>query len=205
MDKKLSIKYKNTDDLIPYAMNSRTHNEQQVGQIAASIKAFGFTNPVLLDGENGIIAGHGRVLAAQKLALQQVPTIELSHFNENQKRAYVIVDNKLALNAEWDKEFLMSEIKTLESEKFDLSLLGFQPYEISDLSNELNEDDDEDTDSKEEDELNFTIQYNIVFDHEEQQDDWYSFIKYLKEKYPDAETVAERLQLFLRNNGYVTR
>lgn len=136
MDKKLIIKYKKTSELIPYAMNSRTHNEQQVGQIAASIKAFGFTNPVLLDGDNGIIAGHGRVMAAQKLNLDQVPTIELSHFDENQKRAYVITDNKLALNAGWDSEFLASEIQTLEFEEFDLSLLGFTVEDLARLADD---------------------------------------------------------------------
>ena len=191
----LKIQYKPIADLIPYARNSRTHDEAQVAQIAASIREFGWTNPVLLDGNNGIIAGHGRVIAAHKLGQTEVPTIELSHMDENQKRAYTITDNKLALNANWDDEMLALEIGDLKDAGFDLGLLGFSRFEF---------EDDEEKETDQEKELNFTIQYNIVFDHEEQQNDWYSFVKYLKDQYPDGETVAERLQLFLRGNGYVT-
>ena len=93
-----------TDSLIPYARNTRTHSEAQVTQIAGSIREFGFTNPVLIDGQNGIIAGHGRVLAAQKLKLGTVPCIRLSYLTDTQRRAYIIADNKLALNAGWDEE-----------------------------------------------------------------------------------------------------
>jgi hypothetical protein len=96
----LTIEYRAVEDLIPYARNSRTHSDAQVAQIAASIREFGFTNPVLVDPDGGIIAGHGRVLAARKLALEQVPTIELGHLTDAQRRAYIIADNKLALNAE---------------------------------------------------------------------------------------------------------
>ena len=198
---KLKITYKNTVDLIPYARNARTHSEAQVGQIAASIKEFGFTQPVLLDGQNGIIAGHGRVLAALKLELEQVPTIELQHLSDTQKQAYIIADNKLALNSTWDDQLLALEVEDLKAVDFDLSLIGFHSFELPDLEG----DKPEMKDAPENDELNFTIQYNIIFDHEEQQNDWYTFVKYLKEQYPDAETVAERIQLFLRANGYVTR
>jgi len=106
MTAQLKIVYKKTEDLIPYARNSRTHDESQVAQIAASIKEFGWTNPILLDGKNGIIAGHGRVMAAQKLGESKVPTIELAHMTDIQKRAYIIADNKLALNAGWDNQLL---------------------------------------------------------------------------------------------------
>jgi DNA modification methylase len=121
---KLAIKYKPIGDLVPYARNSRTHSESQVAQIAASIKEFGWTNPVLLDGENGIIAGHGRVMAAQKLGEKQVPTIELGHLDEHQKRAYIIADNKLALNAGWDDEMLSLEISDLKDAGYDLRFTG---------------------------------------------------------------------------------
>ena len=97
----IEIQYKKTEDLIPYARNSRTHSAEQVAQIAASIREFGWTNPILIDGENGIIAGHGRVLAAHKLGEMEVPTIELSHMSDTQKRAYIIAANKLPLNARW--------------------------------------------------------------------------------------------------------
>jgi DNA modification methylase len=120
-------------DLIPYARNSRTHSEQQVLQIASSIKEFGFLNPIITDGENGIIAGHGRVLAAHKLGLVEVPTIEASHLSEAQKRAYIIADNKLALNAGWDDEMLRIELSDLEEMGFDLDLTGFSLDEIGAL------------------------------------------------------------------------
>lgn len=130
----IQITYKPVQDLIPYARNSRTHSDAQVSQIAASIREFGWTNPILLDGENGIIAGHGRLLAAQKLGETQVPTIELSHMTEAQKRAYVIADNKLALNAGWDDEMLMAEFEDLKDAGFDLELTGFTLDEIEKLA-----------------------------------------------------------------------
>jgi site-specific DNA-methyltransferase (adenine-specific) len=119
-----------TDELLPYARNSRTHSAEQVAQIAASIKEFGFTNPVLVDADNSIIAGHGRVMAARRLSLKAVPCIRLTHLTEAQKRAYVIADNKLALNAGWDDEMLALEIKDLQEEDFDISLLGFEDAEL---------------------------------------------------------------------------
>src|SRR5713101_7662636 len=106
---KLEIEYRSTEALIPYANNARTHSEAHVAQIAASIREFGWTNPVLVDGDNGIIAGHGRVLAALKLGMTEIPVIELSGMTEAQKRAYVLADNKLALNAGWDEELLALE------------------------------------------------------------------------------------------------
>ena len=136
---KLAIKYKPIGDLVPYARNSRTHSESQVAQIAASIKEFGWTNPVLLDGENGIIAGHGRVMAAQKLGEKQVPTIELGHLDEHQKRAYIIADNKLALNAGWDDEMLSLEISDLKDAGYDLRFTGFTQDEINQLGDEPTE------------------------------------------------------------------
>jgi hypothetical protein len=111
--------------LIPYARNARKHSDEQVAQLAASIREFGFNAPVLVDSENGIIAGHGRVLAARKLALTEVPCIRLGHLNENQRRAYILADNKLALNAEWDEEMLGLELSDLRTEDFDLNLTGF--------------------------------------------------------------------------------
>ena len=117
--------------LVPYARNSRTHSDAQVAQIAASIKEFGFTNPVLIDADGGIIAGHGRVLAARVLKLDSVPCIRLSHLTETQKRAYVIADNKLALNAGWDAEALRLELSDLNQSDFDMGLLGFDAKELS--------------------------------------------------------------------------
>ena len=140
MTAQLKIVYKKTEDLIPYARNSRTHDESQVAQIAASIKEFGWTNPILLDGENGIIAGHGRVLAAQKLGESKVPTIELSHMTDTQKKAYIIADNKLALNAGWDNQLLALEFDDLKDAGYDLGLTGFSLDEINDLTPEVIEE-----------------------------------------------------------------
>ncbi|TCH99201.1 site-specific DNA-methyltransferase, partial [Roseococcus sp. SYP-B2431] len=119
------------DDLIPYAQNARTHSPAQVAQIAASIREFGFTNPVLVDGDRGIIAGHGRVMAARQLGLVEVPTIELSHLTPTQRRAYILADNRLALSAGWDDEMLRLELGELHSEGFDLALTGFGEDELA--------------------------------------------------------------------------
>lgn len=129
----LKITYRPVDDLIPYARNARVHSERQINQIAASIREFGFTVPVLLDGENGIIAGHGRVEAARKLAMDSVPCIDLEHLSETQKRAYILADNKLALNAGWDDELLGIELDSLAEAGFDSELSGFSFAEIEGL------------------------------------------------------------------------
>ena len=126
----LKIEYKKIEDLIPYVNNTRTHSENQVAQIASSIKEFGWTNPILLDGENGIIAGHGRLMAAQKLNETEVPTIQLHGLTETQKKAYIIADNKLALNAGWNDELLKLELAGLKDAGYDLSLTGFNADEL---------------------------------------------------------------------------
>lgn len=129
----MQIEQLKTEELLSYAKNSRTHSEAQIDQIAASIKEFGFTNPVLIDDNNQIIAGHGRVTAARKLKLSEVPCIRLGYLTESQKRAYVIADNKLALNAGWDDELLALELKDLQDEGFDLSITGFNDKELAKL------------------------------------------------------------------------
>jgi DNA modification methylase len=129
----LAIAWRPLGELIPYARNPRTHSDAQVAQIAASIREFGWTNPVLVDGENGIIAGHGRVLAARKLGLERVPVIELAHMSEAQRRAYVLADNQLALNAGWDDELLRLELADLSELGFDLGLIGFGEGELERL------------------------------------------------------------------------
>lgn len=129
----LNIKYRKVEELIPYVNNSRKHSDQQVAQIAASIKEFGWTNPILVDNEKGIIAGHGRLMAARKLKMDDVPTIELSHLSEAQKKALVIADNKLALNADWDTQILSLELSELQDIGFDLDILGFDANELNAL------------------------------------------------------------------------
>jgi ParB-like chromosome segregation protein Spo0J len=121
------------DRLVPYNKNSRLHNADQVAQIAASIGEFGFTNPILVDSHDGIVAGHGRFAAAQELGLTTVPVVVLDHLSERQRKAYVIADNKLALNASWDVDMLAAELQDLRDDGFDLDLVGFTDAEIEGL------------------------------------------------------------------------
>ena len=129
----MQIKTVSVEKLIPYVKNSRTHSDGQVAQIAASIKEFGWTNPILVDGESGVIAGHGRLLAARKLGQKEVPVIELAHMTESQKRAYVIADNQLAMNAGWDTTLLSLELADLKEQGFEMDVLGFDPKELDKL------------------------------------------------------------------------
>jgi site-specific DNA-methyltransferase (adenine-specific) len=129
----ITITTRKVDELIPYVRNSRTHSDEQVAQIAASIKEFGWTNPILVDGEGVIIAGHGRLLAGRKLGFTEVPTIELRDLTDAQKKAYVIADNRLALNAGWDNEMLTLELGELAAEGYNLDLLGFDTKELDAL------------------------------------------------------------------------
>jgi hypothetical protein len=134
----LKIKYKNLKDLLPYAKNSRKHSESQIKEIAASIKEFGFCNPILISSGNDIVAGHGRALAAEVLGLEQVPTIELGHLSDAQRRAYVIADNRLAEKANWDFELLQLELNDLVDLGISKELLGF-----SDINFDINLNEDE--------------------------------------------------------------
>ncbi len=122
-----------TERLIPYARNARTHSEEQIAQIMASIAEFGFVNPILVDKEHGIIAGHGRLIAAQRLGLKEVPVIPLSHLSATQKRALVIADNRIALNAGWDEEMLRLELTELQEEDYKLDIMGFSEDELDKL------------------------------------------------------------------------
>ncbi|CAJ0692354.1 site-specific DNA-methyltransferase [Ralstonia mannitolilytica] len=129
----LNVEYRKVETLIPYARNPRTHTEAQIAKIAASIVEYGWTNPILVDGGNGIIAGHGRLAAARKLGLAEVPVIELAHLSTAQKRAYVIADNRLALDAGWDEEMLALELAELSEAGYELALTGFEDAELRDL------------------------------------------------------------------------
>jgi len=141
----LKVEYRHLTSLVPYAKNSRTHSDEQIKQIIRSIKEFGFTNPVLIADDGEIIAGHGRVMAAAKLGMAEVPCIKLGHLTPTQRRAYVIADNKLALNAGWDETMLKIEIGELKLADFDVSLLGFDEKELEfkepEGSQELGEDE----------------------------------------------------------------
>ncbi len=149
--------------LIPYANNARTHSDAQVAQIAASIRKFGFTNPVLTSDDNTIIAGHGRVMAARKLGLTQVPVIRLSHLSETQRKAYILADNKLALNAGWDDDLLRIEIKELLENQFQIDLLGFDVEEITRLM-------DEEISLHEPEEQKYSEVFNIIVECKNEQE-----------------------------------
>ena len=143
--KPLEIEMIETHKLVPYAKNSRTHSKDQITQIATSIGEFGFTNPVLIGESEDIIAGHGRVMAAKELELSKVPCIRLQHLTEEQKKAYVIADNKLALNAGWNENLLKQEIESLQESDYDITLTGFSEMEIDELlaAEEIIDDADE--------------------------------------------------------------
>ena len=132
------IEWRSVETLIPYAKNARTHSDEQVAQIAGSIKEFGFNNPVLVDKDNSVIAGHGRLMAARKLGMDKVPVVELEHLTESQRKAYVLADNRIALNSGWDTSMLSLELQDLKDD-IDLSLLGFDPDELDALLNPIKE------------------------------------------------------------------
>lgn len=165
-----NIEHLKVEDLIPYATNSRTHSPEQVAQIAASMVEFGWTNPVLIDARGTIIAGHGRVMAARKLGMETVPCIRLGHLTPAQVRAYVIADNKLALNAGWDEQMLAAELKILEEDGYDLGLTGFTDDELSKLFG---------TDEpKPKDEVEISSAFEVIAEceHEEQQQMIYNLL-----------------------------
>jgi ParB-like chromosome segregation protein Spo0J len=157
----MQIKEIEVSKLIPYANNSRTHDDAQIAQLAASIKEFGFRNPILVDGV-GIIAGHGRLMAARKLGLEKVPTIDCSDMTETQKKAYIIADNKLALNSGWDSELLKLEITDLQNTDFDLIKLGFSEMELANLFDELKD--------VQIDDLDYQAAFSIVVDCKDEQE-----------------------------------
>lgn len=174
---KLQIVYKNVDDLIPYARNAKIHDENNINLIAGSIKSFGFNNPVLLDGENGIIAGHGRVLASKKLGIKQIPTIELQGLSDAEKRAYIIADNRLTEKSEWDKDMLGLELADLKALNIDLDSIGFNENEVNELlgvEGELPEIEDRDAP------MNKTVTF--TFDTEEDFEEVMSKIDQFKEE-----------------------
>lgn len=140
----LEIKYRPLDELIPYVGNAKQHPDEQVVKIASSIKEFGFNNPILLDGDNGLIAGHGRLLAAKKLGMTDVPTIELSHLSDSQKRAYILADNRLAeVHSDWDMDMLSAELDRLSEDGFDIDLTGFdESFILKDPEEGLTDEDE---------------------------------------------------------------
>lgn len=185
-DSKLKITYKRVADLLPYARNARTHSDAQIAQIAASIREFGFTQPILLDGENGIIAGHGRWQAAFKMGMHEVPTIDLGHMTESQKKAYIIADNKLALNSGWDEQLLELEIQDLRDAGYNIDILAFDPSELKSADVDYSVLEDEEIDDQL-DEMSKGVRKAIQIEFE-------------PEHYPEAQ---ELVKWWREQGGYV--
>jgi hypothetical protein len=188
---KLAVEYRKIGDLVPYEKNARVHSDDQLTRIAKSITEFGWTNPILVDGKNGIIAGHGRLAAAQRLGLEAVPVIELAGLSDAQKQAYILADNQLALNAGWDFAILKEEVAALEEIGVDLDILG-----KLDLTGDLAAAAAPDQVWKTQ-----VIKFNITFDNETQQQAWFEFVRRLQQEHPEMETLAERLVTFLAGPG----
>lgn len=163
-EKKLKIEYKKTDDLIPYVNNSRVHTITQINQVAASIKEFGFINPVVVDKDNGIVAGHCRIEAAKKLDMEQVPTISVEYLTPIQVKALIIADNKLAENSEFDNNILELELRGLMEEGFETEVLGFDSEEL----NKILSIDDEPITEEEEKEIVDNVEYMVVCEFEDE-------------------------------------
>jgi hypothetical protein len=175
--------------LVPAARNARTHSKEQVTQLAASIEEWGWTVPVLVDEAGGIIAGHGRVLAAKQLGIDTVPVMVATGWSETKKRAYLIADNKLPLNADWDPELLKLDLKDLRDSDFDLGLTGFELKEVESALVPAGK--------RRQGLGNMIVQLTIIFDDVEQQEIWFGFVRDLKKKYPDEETLGARLAAFI--------
>ena len=184
----------NLERLKPYDNNAREHSPEQVAQIAASITEFGFLNPILVDSNDGIVAGHGRLSAARELALDVVPVVVLDHLTEAQKKAYILVDNKLAENASWNEELLQEEIVALNLQDFDISILGWDEDEIREIMEYDSAFGEGDGDGESRGLGGEpVIQYNIIFDNEQQQQIWFDFLKDLRQSQPDDTTIAEKI------------
>lgn len=208
----MNIIMKNINDITPYENNPR-NNINAVQVVANSIREFGFKNPIVVDKDNVIINGHTRYLAAKSLELNEVPVLVADDLSEEQVKAFRIMDNKSSEFAEWDYEKLVAEIKDIEIADFDVELTGFDIFEIEALNStydkaleEINFDDEfigvdeeegENTTAEKENK-NYSIQYNIVFNTEEEQDEWYSFLSFLKRKHADVETISERILIEVR-------
>ena len=206
-NREASVEFRRIDDLEPYARNARTHGEEQVERVSASIRRFGFTNPILTVGA-GITAGHGRLAAAKAIYAAgetirlpggkvlpegTVPVIDLAALTETQRRAYILADNKLALDAGWDKAILGAEVRDLEVQGVSLDVLGGMNLDAM-LAPPKEPGPARWSEPK--------IAYRMVFDDAVQQEAWFKFVAGLKRKYPDMETVAERVVKFIAEGSY---
>ncbi len=196
----LAVEYRTVKSLVPYANNARRHSRDQIATIADSITKFGWTAPILVDGANGVVAGHGRLEAAKKLRMVEVPVIELGGLSEAEKRAYLIADNQLAIDAGWDFDVLGGELRELNTAGFDMPMLGF-----NNLAS-LMAPPGEGTGPAEPSSRGQgapSLQFNVIFEDEDQRRVWVGFLRKLKARYPDDETLGARLYRFLIDGGFV--
>lgn len=196
---KLAIKYRAIEDLKKWERNPRSHSDHQVAQLVASIQEFGFTNPVLVDEDLRIIAGHGRAEAAALAGLEEVPTIQIAGLTETQKRAYVIADNKLTLNGGWNIDNLRAEVMALGAD-FDMDLLGFSENEMQKMLGTESGDGGGGGGLG-----NPIIKYEIIFDDEEQQERWFAFLRHLKAAHPQIESIGARIHEHLGEYAELTQ
>ena len=196
MSMQLQVEYRPVQELLAQSRNPRRHPAKQIDQLVESIRQFGWTAPIIIDGERGVLAGHGRLLAAKKLGMSQVPVIEIADLSPVEKRAYLIADNQLAIEATWDYELLRGELSALKLAEFDVEIVGF-----ADAEQFLQPPPPEKPTKR-----GFgatSLQYNLIFEDDEQQTEWFGFIRSLKNKYPTAETLGQRLMLFFAQEGYL--
>lgn len=183
-----------TKELSAHPENPRTHSFEQVQQLAKSIKTFGFTNPVLIDENNVIIAGHGRLQAAEALEMAELPCVLIKGLTPELREKLMTADNQLALNAGWDYDILERKLREWQGEEFDMDALGFGEFDLLEILGEEDDpDDDEENDDKKDGLGKPIIQYNIIFDTEEQQTLFQGFLRQLKADYPEEATVAARI------------
>jgi len=188
------IVMRKASELVINPRNSRSHSAEQVALIATSIKRFGFTMPLLVDDASVVIAGHGRLLAARELGLTELPTIDGSYLSAQERRAYMIADNQIALTAGWDLDMLSSEIGDLDQGGFDLSVLGFDDEALDNFRNEEAPRPPRRGRDRAESPV---VQYNIVFDSDAQQQLWFGLLRRLKQQHPELPTIGARLAAFI--------
>ena len=196
------LEKKKVSELIPYDRNPNTHPEAQIEQLANSIRQWGWTMPILIDENGMVIAGHGRLYAAQKLEMEEVPCISVLGWTDEQKKAYVIADNKLAEGSQWDDSLYFSELESLSKAGFKVELTGFESMNFSSEEN-FDFSDDNYEPSNDADEFNQTIiQYVMIFDDKSQQNLWHDFLATIKSKYGAEGTHSSRVYRYLKSTGF---
>jgi ParB-like chromosome segregation protein Spo0J len=196
------IQQKNVDELIPYDRNPNIHPDSQIDQLANSVREWGWTVPILIDENDMVLAGHGRLFAAKRLEMKTVPCIVAEGWSEQQKKAYVIADNKLSENSQWDDALYFSELKSLSNDGFNVDLTGFENLDlVTDHNFDFSDDNYEPKADAEE--FNQTIiQYVMIFDNKEQQDVWHNFLLKLKDDFKSEGTHSSRVYKHLKSSGF---